>query len=169
MAARLASRANALGTKQTNENRSANASSTSGLRASTSERYRLLVMMAHSVRPAVIRRPCFTSRSCSTLRMERRSMSRPSHTSSMKACVAPRIPSSVRYSVRPVSVSTLKSTGPTRSVCTVDSDSCLAKRDGCPESASRMRPNTEAATALLAVPGGPTTSTCSRHSSPTPT
>ena len=66
-------------------------------------------------------------------------MSRPSNTSSRNACVAPSMPSSVRYSVRPVSVSTLKSTGPMRSVCTVFSASCLLKSDGFPFFSSTMR------------------------------
>ena len=92
-------------------------------------------------------------------------MSRPSNTSSRKAWVAPSMPSSVMNSVRPVSVSTLKSTGPMRSVCTVDSAICLAKSEGRPVVSSMMRPSTAEAMALLAVPGGPTTSTCSRHKS----
>jgi len=80
-------------------------------------------------------------------------MSRPSKTSSRKAWVRQHAVL-VMNSVRPVSVSTLKSTGPMRSVCTVDSAICFAKSDGCPVFSSRMRPSTAEAMALLAVPGG---------------
>ena len=67
--------------------------------------------------------------------------------------------------MRPVRVSTLKSTGPTRSVCTVVSAICLEKTEGAPLEESTMRFITASASWLLAVPGGPKTSTCSRESS----
>ncbi len=116
---RLSADANPFGTKLTNATRSTNASSVSRELSSTSARYRFVVMSAHSMRPRVVFAPCFSSRSCSTLSVVRRSMSRPSSTSSRKACTAPSMPSSVKCSVRPVSMSVLKLIGPTRSVWTV--------------------------------------------------
>jgi hypothetical protein len=75
------------------------------------------------------------------------------------------MPSSVKCSVRPVAIKVLKSIGPTRSVCTVLSVSWREKRLGCPVSSSRMRPKVAEASWLLAVPGGPVSSACSRQSS----
>ena len=80
--------------------------------------------MAHSICPRMVFVPSLSSRSLSTFNVERKSMSRPSNTSSKKACTAPSMPWSVKCSVRPVSISVLKLMGPIRSVCTVLSVNC---------------------------------------------
>jgi hypothetical protein len=55
------------------------------------------------------------------------------------------------------------------SVCTVFSASCLLNSDGRLLDSSTMRPKVALAMALLAVPGGPMTKTCSLHNRASPT
>src|SRR6478609_2961526 len=153
-----------LGTKPTNAMRSTNANSDSRDSSSTSVRYRFDVISEHSMRPCTVCLPCFSSRSPNKLSVERSSMSRPSNTSSKKAWTEPITPSSVKCWLRPVSIKVLKSMGPTRSVSTVFSVNCRANKLGSPVVASKIRPSTARASWLLAVPGGPNSSTCSRDS-----